>query len=143
MKRHNGRIIAVQVLFSMDFNQYAKEQLNDVFADIQALEEEDEYSVEIDFEFAKKLAEGVMANLSTIDELIINNLVNYSLKRLSYVDRSLIRLATFEMKYTDTPKQIILNEALEITKEYSSLDESQVKFNNKVLDNLAKVIYGE
>lgn len=143
MKRHNGRIIAVQVLFSMDFNQYAKEQLNDVFADIQALEEEDEYSVEIDFEFAKKLAEGVMANLSTIDELITNNLVNYSLKRLSYVDRSLIRLATFEMKYTDTPKQIILNEALEITKEYSSLDESQVKFNNKVLDNLAKVIYGE
>ena len=48
------------------------------------------------------------------------------------------------MKFTKTPKPVIINEAVEITKAYSNLDNNeQVRFNNRLLDSIAKVIYGE
>lgn len=76
-----------------------------------------------------------------IDETIEEALTNYRLIRLSMVDRAILRLATFEMKYEQLPKEIAINEALELTKVFSNLDDNkQVKFNNKVLDTIARAI---
>lgn len=78
----------------------------------------------------------VLENLEHIDEVIDNVIEGYTLSRLSYLDRAIIRLATYEMIYTNTPKEIIINEAIEITKEYSDIDDKQRKFNNRLLENI-------
>jgi len=83
--------------------------------------------------------EDVNEHLDDIDDMISTNLYNYTLNRLSFVDRAIIRYATYELMFTELAKEIIVNEAIEITKEFANLDdEKQHKFNNKLLDNIAK-----
>ena len=138
MSRHNARIIGIMTLFNMDMLNLKKEDTYTVLDDILKLESEEEYPVKIDIDYAKELVEGIINNLEEIDELISKYLVNYTLDRLSYVDRAIIRLCSYEMKYLGLNKSIAINEAIEITKEYSSVDMSeQVKFTNRVLDNIA------
>ena len=85
----------------------------------------------------------LMEVIKDIDQIIENHLFDYSLYRLNFVDRAIIRLATYELKYTTTEKQIIINEAVELTKMYSNLDdEKQHKFTNRLLDNIAKTLKG-
>lgn len=78
-------------------------------------------------------------NLSKIDSIIGNSLINYSLNRLNLVDKAIIRLATAELIEGSLDKRIIINEALEITKEFSDQgDHKAVSFNNRLLDNICK-----
>ena len=78
-----------------------------------------------------------------IDQVIEKHLFDYSLYRLSFVDRAIIRLATYELLKTKTAKEVIINEAVELTKIYSNLDdEKQHKFTNRLLDNIAKTLKG-
>lgn len=79
--------------------------------------------------------------LAEIDDVIIANLANYTIDRLSFVDRAIIRLAVYEMLKTETPKPVIINEAIILTKDYSNLDDQkQSAFTNKLLDNISKRI---
>ena len=78
----------------------------------------------------------VLENLEHIDEVISNVIKGYTLSRLSYLDRAIIRLATYEIIYTNTPKEIIINEAIEITKKYSDIDDKQRRFNNRLLEKI-------
>lgn len=97
------------------------------------------------FEIEEELSmfQALLVSMREIDLAIEHNLFDYSLYRLSYVDRAIIRLATYELLKTDTPKQVIINEAVELTKIYSNLDdEKQHKFTNRLLDNIAKTIKG-
>jgi len=81
--------------------------------------------------------------IKEIDLIIENHLFEYSLYRLAFLDRAIIRLAVYELLKTDLAKQIVIDEAVELTKIYSNLDdEKQHKFTNKVLDNIAKTIKG-
>ena len=83
----------------------------------------------------------IICHFDEIDGLIKEHLYHYTIDRLSYVDRAIIRLATYELLMHDTPKEIVINEALELTKEYTNLDdEKQRKFNNKLLDNIANAL---
>lgn len=94
-------------------------------------------------ENVQTLYQEIMNVIKEIDEIIEKHLFDYSLYRLNFVDRAIIRLATFELKYSDIEKQIIINEAVELTKTYSNLDdEKQHKFTNRLLDNIAKTIKG-
>ena len=109
---------------------------------IKNLEEDYEYQVEIEYEYSEQMIKGVLENLESIDNIISNSLVKYTIDRLSYVDRAIIRLATYEMKFLNLAKEVAIDEALLITREYSSLEnDAQVKFNNKLLDNISKAIY--
>ncbi|QVK20309.1 transcription antitermination factor NusB [Mycoplasmatota bacterium] len=86
-----------------------------------------------------EMVEGVMNHLNEIDEIITNNLTNWSIKRLNFVDRAIIRLAVYEMLYVDLDKSIIINEAVELSKKYSETDDLNSKaFNNKLLDKIHK-----
>ncbi|HBD74514.1 MAG TPA: transcription termination factor NusB [Acholeplasmataceae bacterium] len=79
--------------------------------------------------------------LSEIDAIIRDCLTNYKIHRLSYVDRAIIRLSTYEMNNLKLDPSISINEALNLTREFSMLDdEKQVKFNNKLLDTISKYI---
>ena len=82
----------------------------------------------------------VCSNLEKVDGIIKNSLVKYTISRLSFVDRAIIRMATAEMMM-GTAKAVVINEALEIVKVYSDQgDGSSVRFVNKVLDNISKNI---
>ena len=72
-----------------------------------------------------------------LDLIISTNLNNWTIDRLNYVDLAIIRYATYEIKYLKTPYQVAINEALEITKIYSNLDDDLAKkFNNRLLENI-------
>jgi N utilization substance protein B len=114
------------------FNLYQQEIYQAINKTYESLIEDDE---------TFKIFEDILSHLSDLDDVIESQLFNYSLKRLSYVDRAIIRFATYELMYTKTPVEIILNEAVEITKEFTTLDdEKQRKFSNKLLDNIAHAI---
>ncbi len=126
-----------------------KEQLRAIRIEVmQVLYQYDLYHSEkiafiprFELEESEPIFNEVIENLETIDEIIEHNLYNYSLYRLSFLDRAIIRLATYELKYTDLAKQVIINEAVELTKLYTNLDDQkQHKFNNKVIDQIAKAI---
>lgn len=82
----------------------------------------------------------VLVKMEEIDDLISNHLINYTIDRLSFVDRAIIRLAVYEMLYTDTPSNIVINEAIELTKDLADIDDKQKSFTNRLLDNIKKEI---
>ncbi|MDV3166820.1 MAG: transcription antitermination factor NusB [Vigna little leaf phytoplasma] len=76
----------------------------------------------------------IIKNLTLIDNIIEKNLYNYKLNRLNKVDKAIIRLATAEFLKKKISHKITMNEIIELTKEYSSLnDDKQYKFTNKLL----------
>ena len=126
MTRRDARVLCMKVLYNTDLNEISIEESKN-----NIVEEEDEVA----FSFL----ELVENNLEKIDEIIEKSLVNYSLSRLNKVDKAIIRLATAEMLDGKTPKKIIINEALEITKEYSDQgDHKATSFNNRLLENISK-----
>jgi N utilization substance protein B len=137
MTRYESRVKAAQTLYQMDLikadsdlaYQYA-EALNQGEILIQ------NYPVD---EFAKALIDGVIEHLEAIDEVISSSLVKWTLSRMSYLDRAIVRIATYEMMFTNIPTTIIINEAVEISKAYTDLEDgASSKFNNKLLDTISK-----
>jgi len=97
--------------------------------------------IEIDDEKIKKIFLDIIDKIEIIDEVIVNNLTSYTIDRLSYIDRAIVRLATYELKYSDLKAAIIINEAIKLTKKYTNLDDMlQHKFNNKLIDNINKYL---
>ncbi|HZK25859.1 MAG TPA: transcription antitermination factor NusB [Oscillospiraceae bacterium] len=86
--------------------------------------------------FARELVNGTVDKQEEIDQTISPYLQNWQLERLAAVDRSVLRLAAFELLYReDIPPAVSINEALELCKAYSG--EESAKFLNGVLDKLA------
>jgi len=116
------------------FNLYQKEIFDHI---------DQTYEPSFEDEQNEKLYLDIIEHLDDIDDVIESQLFNYSLKRLAYVDRAIIRYATYEMMFTELAPEIILNEAIEITKEYTNMDDGkQHKFSNKLLDNIKKIVKG-
>lgn len=77
------------------------------------------------------------SEVENIDEVIKKHLVNWSIQRLNYVDLAIVRFAVFELVYLEKPKEVVMNEAIELTKKYSNLDDDKArKFNNRLLQNI-------
>lgn len=94
-------------------------------------------------DFEVEELKNIIEKLDEIDDIIVSNLTNYTINRLSFIDRAIIRLATYELRYKDLAVAIIIDEAVNYTKKYSDLDdEKQHKFTNRLLDNIAKDIRG-
>jgi len=122
--RMKSRRCAIEKLYSLEFN----EPLNYEGVD----------------DFAKELIDGVINNKEKIDEIISNCLFNYTIKRLNVVDLEIIRVATFELLDKKVASAVIINEAIELTKIYTNLDDDKAKaFNNKLLDNIKNYIDGK
>ncbi|GEM02733.1 N utilization substance protein B [Halolactibacillus halophilus] len=126
MKRRLAREKAFQVLFSLDNEDFdVKEAIT--------LSMEDE---EVD-DFLSTLIHGVVENKETIDNKIDQTLEKWSFKRLATVEKTLLRLATYEIDSTlQTPIGVAINEAVELAKVYG--DEKSGKFVNGVLSKLYK-----
>ena len=78
----------------------------------------------------------VSENIKTLEENITPFLKNWTLERISKVDRTLLLLSTSELKNSDTPHKVVINEGIELAKKYGS--EESPKFVNAVLDKIAK-----
>lgn len=83
-------------------------------------------------EFADKLVLGTLANLSTIDDRIRTRAEHWRIERMANVDRNVLRLAVYEFLFEDTPHTVIINEALEIARRFSTFEATQ--FINGILD---------
>jgi N utilization substance protein B len=87
-------------------------------------------------EFANQLFEGAAAQCGALDKLLASHTENWRSERLSAIDRAVLRLAAYELKKGDTPPKVVLNEALELAKKFSSEEASG--FVNGVLDAVFK-----
>jgi len=89
------------------------------------------------FAFAQGLVTGTIDHREQVDALIREQADNWRLERMPPVDRNVLRLAVFEMLYeTDTPKLVIVDEAIELAKKFGS--EQSGRFVNGLLDGLLK-----
>ncbi|QVK19208.1 transcription antitermination factor NusB [Mycoplasmatota bacterium] len=131
MNRKKEREIIVLSLYSMELSD------NDINETVHYILEQNKIKQEAT-DYIYDSINGVLENKEKIDEIIANNLENYKIERLSYIDLSIIRFATYELLYIeDIHHAVIINEAVEITKKYSDLgDHKASAFNNRVMDNI-------
>ena len=86
-------------------------------------------------EFAQPLIDGMIAHLPEIDERVRRYCDNYDFRRISAVDRNVLRLAIYEMLYReDIPPVVSINEAIELAKTFGGLDSG--RFVNGILDRV-------
>lgn len=136
--RREARELAVQVIYALELNGYTSQEkakdanLDQVIEDIISIhtkkltQEQKEF---IDF-----LVKRTYYNLPVIDELIKKFSKNWQFHRISIVDKSILRLAIMEMLFSETPAQVVINEAIEISKKFSG--EKSGTFINGVLDTV-------
>ena len=91
-------------------------------------------NVEIENEFVKEMVYGVITHKEELDKIADDHLDNWTIKRLDSMGQEILRMGIYEMKYTDTPDLVVINEAIELAKEYS--DEKVCKMINGVLDKV-------
>ena len=93
-------------------------------------------NVEIENEFVKNIVYGVITYQNELDELANSLMNNWSIDRIDKSGAAILRMALYELKYTDTPEIVVINEAIELSKKYS--DEPVRKIINAVLDKYIK-----
>lgn len=128
--RRQSRELALQILFQTEFTSSISTD------DLLSLYEE---AVSRDvLDYANILIHGVKENQNKIDELIQSISSHWSLNRMSIVDRNILRLAAFELRFASEKMKpnIAINEAVEIAKKFSTTESSS--FVNGILDTLAK-----
>lgn len=141
MSRRQAREVALQALFQLDLNPLNEAESPDevrVLAfdtAISSYEDEDKKLLdkENDRLFAMSLINGTRDNLEAIDEVISSVSKDWKLARMSGIDRNVLRLAIFEIRFADEPMQpgIAINEAVELSKRFGTDDSG--KFVNGVL----------
>ncbi|MBM7607154.1 N utilization substance protein B [Lysinibacillus composti] len=126
MKRHEARQKALQVLFQLDnIELTVKEAIEHV------LDEEESDS------FFEGLVNGTIEKKEEIDAVLAEKLENWSLSRLPKIERTVLRLALYELLYMEeTPNRVVLNEAIELCKTFG--DEKSSKFVNGVLSKFTE-----
>jgi len=87
-------------------------------------------------DFALTLYEGVMQNLATCDAAITEHLKDWDFERLGSIERATLRLAAYEILFSELDSAVVINEAVEITKSFGT--EQSPKFINGVLDAISK-----
>lgn len=127
--RRKARERALQFLFGLDFSNYAWEDTIDLFWE----SEPTRASVK---EYATTLIREVSERREDLDEEIDRAIQNWSPERVGRIERNVVRIALYEMRYRDdVPAAVAINEAVELAKLYGS-DEAP-RFVNGVLDRLS------
>ncbi|RFB17120.1 transcription antitermination factor NusB [Bacillus sp. HNG] len=124
MKRRTARQKALQSLFQVDVSG---SEPNEAIESV--LEEESSNP------FLEQLVHGVVEHKEEIDDLLRGHLEKWNLERLANVDRSILRIAVYEMKYVEEiPVKVSIDEAIELAKEFG--DDSSSRFVNAILSKI-------
>ena len=126
--RRKARECALQMLFAAD----AAKTTSDVLTTRYWNELGEPTLDESTREFANNLAVGTLRELEKTDETIRTRAEHWRIERMAIVDRNVLRLAVYEFLYTDTPQTVVINEALEIARRFSTFEATQ--FINGILD---------
>ncbi|HAJ33893.1 MAG TPA: transcription antitermination factor NusB [Candidatus Atribacteria bacterium] len=129
--RRLSREMALKVLFQIDLvSTNIDETLKYTF-------ENGKFSDEVK-EFTLILVKGVLSNLSEVDKAINNYTNNWSLERITNIDRNILRIAIYEILHLkNIPKSVSINEAVELAKKYGT--KSSFSFVNGVLGKIDKI----
>jgi len=128
--RHRTRELVLQGLYALKYNE---KNPDDILEDV--LKEEDLSKKNI--EFARTLYMKVIENSQQADRVIVSLAENWELDRIALIDRIILQMALVELMYIpDVPEKVVLNEAIELAKTFSTNDSSA--FVNGILDNYLK-----
>jgi len=128
--RRKARELALQMLFQHDMSGNEPDMIITTFEDLQKSKLNTR-------EFATKIFRGTVDHLSEIDDMIQAQAENWRLSRMAVVDRNIIRMSVYEFLHeNDTPKLVIIDEAIEIAKKFGTQKSSQ--FINGILDGILK-----
>ncbi len=130
-RRSRAREVVLQVLFQDDLNPSHSLRASDDFLRSRLQNNKDLV------EFATSLLSGTRRNRPELDALLVSQADNWSLERMAATDRNILRLAAFEILYTETPGRVAINEAVELAKRFGSKNSAQ--FVNGILDGLLKM----
>ncbi len=124
--RRKSRELVLQALFQSEFlKKPALEQLNLLVENFQVNKKA--------LPYAKEILAGISSEISQIDALINKHADNWRLERMSVIDRNILRIAVNELLFReDVPSTVSINEAIEITKKFSTGESAS--FINGILD---------
>ncbi|WP_457594165.1 transcription antitermination factor NusB [Hydrogenimonas sp.] len=132
--RHQSRSAVIGLLYAHDIGNPEVERFAEELLEEKKIRNRQR-------EFAMGLYSGVLGHLEEIDKQIRDHLKDWDFERLDHVDKSIMRLGTYELLHTDLDRAVIINEAVELAKELGS-DQSP-KFVNGVLDAIEKSVKGK
>jgi|SRR5579863_6659848 N utilization substance protein B len=124
-QRRKSREYALQMLFQWEMGKQEPSRIEDGFWKIASAQKSTR-------EFANQLFESAAARAAEIDPIISSHAKNWRIERIAAIDRTILRLALAELRSTSTPAKVIINEAVELAKKFSSEDASA--FINGILD---------
>ena len=126
-QRRQNRCAAFRFIFQWEMNQ-SEDLEKDLDEYFKRLQQDEEY-----FSYSIELIDGILEKIKVIDSIISELVENWEFSRIAKIELALLRVAIFEIKYRlDVPPVVIIDEALEISKDFSS--ENSRKFLNGVLD---------
>jgi transcription antitermination factor NusB len=130
-KRTKARELAMQALYQLDVQ--GSELLGRLYDDFFVETEKNEFVRKLAFGWTSK----TWRNLQQCDKLITDSTIRWQFSRLSPVDKSILRLAVYQLKFCpDIPPKVVINEAIELAKKFST--EKSGSFVNGVLDAVLK-----
>lgn len=93
-------------------------------------------NLEIENDFVKDIVYGVITHKNDLDSIANSHMKDWTLERIDKTGAQILRIAIYELKFTDTPDIVVVNEAIELAKKYS--DDSVRKIINAILDKIIK-----
>jgi transcription antitermination protein NusB len=133
-QRHKARQYALQMLFQWEIGRQEPRRIEEGFWRIAHAEKSTR-------DFANELFEGVVKNAKELDALVSEHTENWRLERIALIDRAILRLGTHELRAGKTPRKVVVDEAVELAKTFSS--EDAAGFVNGVLDSVLHALPGK
>ncbi len=125
-RRSRAREVVLQALYRHDLNADTLPDSNRTFFESRL------HHNEALVEFAVSLFQGVLTRKDELDEVLAGKAANWSLDRMAATDRNVLRLGAFELLHTDTPQNVVINEAVDLARRFGSAQSPQ--FVNGILD---------
>jgi transcription antitermination protein NusB len=132
--RRKSRECALQMIFQWEMNHQSAAHLERSFW-------KSARAAESTRRFANELFEGAIAQADSNDKFLGKLSKNWRLERMPEIDRGILRLAIYELRSGTAPVKVVINEALELAKKFSTAESAP--FLNGILDAAAKSIAPE
>lgn len=126
--RNELRNIAMIILYQIDIYEERKVPFN--------VDEVIKANLDVDNEFVKDIVYGVTTYKDSLDGIANKYIDGWTIDRIDKTGAAILRMALYELKFTDTPEIVVINEAVELSKKYS--DDAVRKIINAVLDKFIK-----
>ena len=129
LSRNDSRMLAMTVLYQIDLFKRKK-----IDIDVEEVIKNNLEDLEYDLVFSRSLINGVINQNDELEVVANSYLNNWTINRLGITDAAILKMAIYELLYTDTPAKVCMDEAIELAKDFS--DEKVVGMINGVLDKV-------